>query len=114
MRYLLNVLWGKTLYTPPVVVSDDGAIQVIGPMNLWFVVEVHRYFFNRGSKSRNKVAVGEPAAGSFTDLNKNKKNNNQGNVLGYEGPQNRQERDNSLLGSLRTFLKSSYAVGRLK
>ena len=29
--------------------------------------EVHRYFFNRGSKSRNKVAVGEPAAGSFTE-----------------------------------------------
>ena len=28
-------------------------------------LEVHRYFFNRGSKSRNKVAVGEPAAGSF-------------------------------------------------
>ena len=30
-------------------------------------MEVHRYFFNRGSKSRNKVAVGEPAAGSFSD-----------------------------------------------
>jgi hypothetical protein len=27
--------------------------------------KVNRYFFNRGSKSRNKVAVGEPAAGSF-------------------------------------------------
>jgi hypothetical protein len=25
------------LYTPPVVVSDDGAIQVIGLTNLWFV-----------------------------------------------------------------------------
>jgi hypothetical protein len=52
------------LYTPPVVVSDDGAIQMIGleASCLW---EVHRYFFNRGSKSRNKVAVGEPAAGSF-------------------------------------------------
>jgi len=52
------------LYTPPVVVSDDGAIQMIGleTLCLW---EVHRYFFNRGSKSRNKVAVGEPAAGSF-------------------------------------------------
>ena len=30
-------------------------------------MKVHRYFFNRGSKSRNKVAVGEPAAGSFSD-----------------------------------------------
>jgi len=30
-------------------------------------LKVHRYFFNRGSKSRNKVAVGEPAAGSFSD-----------------------------------------------
>lgn len=29
--------------------------------------KVHRYLFNRGSKSRNKVAVGEPAAGSFSD-----------------------------------------------
>lgn len=29
--------------------------------------KVHRYFFNRGSKSRNKVAVGEPAAGSFSE-----------------------------------------------
>ena len=28
-------------------------------------MKVHRHFFNRGSKSRNKVAVGEPAAGSF-------------------------------------------------
>ena len=34
--------------------------------------EVHRYFFNRGSKSRNKVAVGEPAAGSFTEKMKTK------------------------------------------
>jgi hypothetical protein len=36
-------------------------------------LKVHRYFFNRGSKSRNKVAVGEPAAGSFSDDQKNKK-----------------------------------------
>jgi hypothetical protein len=38
-------------------------------------LKVHRYFFNRGSKSRNKVAVGEPAAGSFSDDQKNKKQN---------------------------------------
>lgn len=37
-------------------------------------LKVHRYFFNRGSKSRNKVAVGEPAAGSFSDDQKNTKN----------------------------------------
>lgn len=35
-------------------------------------MKVHRYFFNRGSKSRNKVAVGEPAAGSFSDDQNNK------------------------------------------
>jgi hypothetical protein len=35
-------------------------------------LKVHRYFFNRGSKSRNKVAVGEPAAGSFSDDQNNK------------------------------------------
>jgi hypothetical protein len=41
-------------------------------------LKVHRYFFNRGSKSRNKVAVGEPAAGSFSDDQKknNKKTKN--------------------------------------
>ena len=33
-------------------------------------MKVHRHFFNRGSKSRNKVAVGEPAAGSFSDIQK--------------------------------------------
>ena len=32
---------------------------------LCLCLKVHRHFFNRGSKSRNKVAVGEPAAGSF-------------------------------------------------
>jgi hypothetical protein len=37
-------------------------------------LKVHRYFFNRGSKSRNKVAVGEPAAGSFSDDQKTKQN----------------------------------------
>ena len=37
-------------------------------------MKVHRYFFNRGSKSRNKVAVGEPAAGSFSD---DQNNNNK-------------------------------------
>jgi hypothetical protein len=36
-------------------------------------LKVHRYFFNRGSKSRNKVAVGEPAAGSFSDDQKQNK-----------------------------------------
>jgi hypothetical protein len=37
-------------------------------------LEVHRHFFNRGSKSRNKVAVGEPAAGSFFRSIKYQKN----------------------------------------
>jgi len=55
------------LYTPPVVVSDDGAMQVIGQADACICSKVHRHFFNRGSKSRNKVAVGEPAAGSFLD-----------------------------------------------
>jgi hypothetical protein len=64
------------LYTPPVVVSDDGAIQMIGLLAAR-PGEVHRYFFSRGSKSRNKVAVGEPAAGSFfrNDLSHNNNNN---------------------------------------
>lgn len=38
---------------------------MIGPAAFYVCWKVHRYFFNRGSKSRNKVAVGEPAAGSF-------------------------------------------------
>jgi hypothetical protein len=67
------------LYTPPVVVSDDGVIQVIGQTSL-ACPKVHRYFSNRGSKSRNKVAVGEPAAGSFyrkTTTKQNKPNPNK-------------------------------------
>lgn len=39
-----------------------GEIQVVG---LASCREDNRYLINRGSKSRNKVAVGEPAAGSF-------------------------------------------------
>ena len=39
-----------------------GEIQVVG---LALRREDNRYLINRGSKSRNKVAVGEPAAGSF-------------------------------------------------
>lgn len=39
-----------------------GEIQVVGPASCR---EDNRYLINRGSKSRNKVAVGEPAAGSF-------------------------------------------------
>ncbi len=42
-------------------------MQVIGLAEVFFRWKVHRHFFNRGSKSRNKVAVGEPAAGSFSD-----------------------------------------------
>ncbi len=45
-------------------------------------VKVHRYFFNRGSKSRNKVAVGEPAAGSF--FRWKKPTNQQPNVCSKE------------------------------
>lgn len=40
----------------------DGEIQVVG---LALRREDNRYLIIRGSKSRNKVAVGEPAAGSF-------------------------------------------------
>lgn len=40
---------------------------MIGQAGVFSCPKVHRYFFNRGSKSRNKVAVGEPAAGSFSD-----------------------------------------------
>lgn len=40
----------------------DGEIQVVG---LALCREDNRYLIIRGSKSRNKVAVGEPAAGSF-------------------------------------------------
>lgn len=40
----------------------DGEIQVVG---LASRREDNRYLIIRGSKSRNKVAVGEPAAGSF-------------------------------------------------
>lgn len=40
----------------------DGEIQVVG---LASCREDNRYLIIRGSKSRNKVAVGEPAAGSF-------------------------------------------------
>lgn len=40
----------------------DGEIQVVGPASCR---EDNRYLIIRGSKSRNKVAVGEPAAGSF-------------------------------------------------
>ena len=46
-------------------------MQVIGQADACICSEVHRHFFNRGSKSRNKVAVGEPAAGSFLDHPKN-------------------------------------------
>lgn len=38
---------------------------MIGLARVFSCRKVHRYFFIRGSKSRNKVAVGEPAAGSF-------------------------------------------------
>ena len=44
-------------------------------------LKVHRYFFNRGSKSRNKVAVGEPAAGSFSDDQTKKQNPNPSALL---------------------------------
>lgn len=47
------------------------------PLGLW---EDIRHFINRGSKSRNKVAVGEPAAGSFSDDNL-KKTKTEGSLL---------------------------------
>lgn len=46
----------------PSLFPMDGEIQVVGPA---FCREDNRYLIIRGSKSRNKVAVGEPAAGSF-------------------------------------------------
>ena len=46
----------------PSLFPMDGEIQVVGPASCR---EDNRYLIIRGSKSRNKVAVGEPAAGSF-------------------------------------------------
>lgn len=46
----------------PSLFPMDGEIQVVG---LAPCREDNRYLIIRGSKSRNKVAVGEPAAGSF-------------------------------------------------
>lgn len=46
----------------PSLFPMDGEIQVVG---LASCREDNRYLIIRGSKSRNKVAVGEPAAGSF-------------------------------------------------
>ena len=46
----------------PSLFPMDGEIQVVG---LASRREDNRYLIIRGSKSRNKVAVGEPAAGSF-------------------------------------------------
>ena len=46
----------------PSLFPMDGEIQVVG---LALCREDNRYLIIRGSKSRNKVAVGEPAAGSF-------------------------------------------------
>ena len=50
----------------PSLFPMDGEIQVVG---LAFSREDNRYLIIRGSKSRNKVAVGEPAAGSFFRCN---------------------------------------------
>ena len=48
--------------------------------------EPKQYFSARGSKSRNKVAVGEPAAGSFT-------------IVGYQCKEKRKGREKDLSGS---------------
>ena len=50
----------------PSLFPMDGEIQVVG---LASRREDNRYLIIRGSKSRNKVAVGEPAAGSFFRCN---------------------------------------------
>jgi hypothetical protein len=50
----------------PSLFPMDGEIQVVG---LASCREDNRYLIIRGSKSRNKVAVGEPAAGSFFRCN---------------------------------------------
>lgn len=44
--------------------TDNGCLQSL---------EVNPYLTSRGSKSRNKVAVGEPAAGSFREFSNSEK-----------------------------------------
>lgn len=56
-----------------------GEIQVVG---LASCREDNRYLINRGSKSRNKVAVGEPAAGSFFRCLHTLKNKTRGAPVG--------------------------------
>jgi hypothetical protein len=71
-------------------------------------LKVHRYFFNRGSKSRNKVAVGEPAAGSFSDdQKKNKKTPSQ--IISLE-KENGLEKQKHNTQSIVLFCRSSAPV----
>ena len=57
------------LYTPPVVATDGVATEGRGePLDLKDLLKSVQCCVTRRSKSRNKVAVGEPAAGSLKDM----------------------------------------------
>eukprot|EP00757_Euglenozoa_sp_SAG-D1_P006414 gene6417-2567_t len=67
-RKVINLHWIRPchLYTPPVVATDwvtDRDCWTVPTFGL--LREVNQCLSSRGSKSRNKVAVGEPAAGSL-------------------------------------------------
>lgn len=59
------------LYTPPVAICDGFHVELSGDENfgqLRYLVKIKQYLESRRDRSRNKVAVGEPAAGSFMML----------------------------------------------
>lgn len=56
------------LYTPPVAICDGFHVELSGDEpfgQLKWLVKIEQYLESRRDRSRNKVAVGEPAAGSF-------------------------------------------------
>lgn len=58
------------LYTPPVAICDGFYVELSGGED-WgnpFPAEIEQYLESRRDRSRNKVAVDESAAGSFTIL----------------------------------------------
>ena len=59
------------LYTPPVAICDGFHVELSGDEyfgQLRLLVKIEQYLESRRDRSRNKVAVGEPAAGSFMML----------------------------------------------
>lgn len=59
------------LYTPPVAICDGFHVELSGGEyfgQLRFFAKIEQYLESRRDRSRNKVAVGEPAAGSFMML----------------------------------------------